>query len=101
LTAVGDKMSRESRPSSFVLFQNHPNPLRDATTIRFAVHRAEQAVLEVFDLNGRLVATLLNRQINAGEHALRFTASSLPNGVYVYRLRVGGMTQQRKLVVLR
>jgi arylsulfatase A-like enzyme len=101
LTAVGDKTPKEALPSSFLLFQNYPNPLHDATIIRFAIQRTEPVALQVFDLNGRLVATLINGQMNAGEHALRFAASSLPNGMYFYRLRVGAMTQQKKLVVLR
>jgi arylsulfatase A-like enzyme len=101
LTAVDDAKPNEAVPSSFALMQNHPNPARSATTIRFVIRRPERVVLQVFDLNGRLVTTLIDRQINSGEHALRLETLSLPNGVYIYRLQAGASRQQRKLVVLR
>jgi len=101
LTVVEDEKPNEPAPSSFALLQNHPNPFRSATTIRFVIRRPERVVLQVFDLNGRLVTTLIDRQINSGVHALKFETPSLPNGVYIYRLRAGASMQQRKLVVLR
>jgi hypothetical protein len=101
LTAVDDGTPADPLPSSFELAQNHPNPLRRATTIRFFLNRAEQVSLQVFDLNGRLVATLIDRQMNRGGHAVQFEAPSWPNGMYIYRLQAGTQTQQKKLVVLR
>ncbi len=101
LTTVEDEKPNEAVPSSFALMQNHPNPVRSATTIRFVIKRPERVVLQVFDLNGRLVTTLLDRQINSGEHALKLETLPLPNGVYIYRLQAGASRQQRKLVVLR
>jgi len=101
LTAVGDGTPAEPLPSSFRLAQNYPNPFRRATTIRFFFNQPEQVTLQVFDLNGRLVATLLDRQMNRGDHTLQLAAPSLPNGIYIYRLQAGTQTQQKKLVVLR
>ncbi|MDZ7362311.1 MAG: sulfatase-like hydrolase/transferase [candidate division KSB1 bacterium] len=101
LTAVEDEKPNDAVPSSFTLLQNHPNPVRSATTIRFVIRRPEHVALQVFDLNGRLVTTLIDWHMNSGEHALKLETSSLPNGVYIYRLQAGASRQQRKLVVLR
>jgi len=101
LTAIGDKTPPGPIPSSFALLQNYPNPFREATTIRFVTGRRERVTLQVFDISGRLVATLLDRQMNAGEHALKFETPALPNGMYIYRLQAGALAQQRKLVVMR
>jgi arylsulfatase A-like enzyme len=101
LTSVGDSTLEEQLPSSFTLFQNHPNPFNRITTIRFHVSAPENVVLQVFDLNGRLVTTLANRRFYPGEYAFRFNSASLPNGVYIYRLHAGALVQQRKLVVMK
>ena len=101
LTSVGDTTADDLLPSSFTLFQNHPNPFTRATTIRFHIIQPEEVSLQVFDLNGRLVATLTNRRFYPGEYALKFNALSLPNGVYVYRLRAGASVQQRKFAIIQ
>jgi arylsulfatase A-like enzyme len=101
LTTAGDTTSEEPLPLTFKLFQNHPNPFSSATTIHFNVSEVENVTLQVFDLSGHLVATLANRRYYPGEYKLRFNASSMPNGVYIYRLQTGTAVQQRKLVVIK
>jgi len=101
LTAVDDGTPREPIPASFTLSQNHPNPFHRTTTIRFQITRPEQVKLQVFDLNGRVVATLANQAMTPGHYALPFEAPSLPNGMYFYRLQTGAAMQQKKLVVWR
>ncbi|MCB0313067.1 MAG: T9SS type A sorting domain-containing protein, partial [Calditrichaeota bacterium] len=54
-----------------------------------------------YDMLGRKVATLVDGQLPAGSHALRWDASGLPSGVYIYRLQVNGDAQSRKMVLLR
>lgn len=101
LTSVDDGTPVEPLPTSFSLAQNHPNPFYRATTIRFTLNRPEHVTLQVYDLNGRLVATLANQAMNPGDHAVQFDAPALPNGMYLYRLQAGALMQQKKLVVLR
>jgi arylsulfatase A-like enzyme len=101
LSAVGDTTPDGPVPSSFMLLQNHPNPFRDGTMIRFTMQRAEQVKLQVFDLNGRLIATPINRRMSSGEHTLKFETLALPAGVYIYRLQSGAAVQQRKMVILQ
>ena len=101
LTTAEDTTVDEPLPLSFTLFQNHPNPFNRITTIRFNVNRVENVTLQIFDLSGHLVTTLTNRRYYPGEYKLRFNATSLPNGMYIYRLQTETTMQQRKLVVFR
>lgn len=100
-TSVNDESPSGQIPASFGLAQNHPNPFYRTTTIRFTLKRPEHVTLRVYDLNGRLVATLANQAMNSGDYALLFDARTLPNGMYFYRLQAGVLSQQKKLVVLR
>ena len=77
-------------PQAIVLEQNYPNPFNPMTSIQFALPDAQRVTLRVFDVLGRPVATLLSgKPLNAGTHTVRFDASSLASGVYLYRLGVG------------
>jgi hypothetical protein len=75
-------------PAAFSLEQNYPNPFNPATMIRFALPREAHVLLSVYDLLGRNVATLVNETKAAGVHEVRFDASRLASGAYVYRLEV-------------
>jgi hypothetical protein len=82
------------------LYQNFPNPFNPTTDIRFSVHRAMHLTLEVFDIAGRSVGTLLDGVVGAGEHTVRFHADRLATGFYVCRLRGEGHSEVRKMVVI-
>jgi hypothetical protein len=84
------------------------------TTIRFALTpslsqgervsasgRRVRVTLKVFDVFGTEVATLVEGELDAGEHSVVFDAQTLPSGVYVYRLQAGGNVQQRNMVVVK
>ncbi|MFA3784147.1 T9SS type A sorting domain-containing protein [Melioribacteraceae bacterium 4301-Me] len=90
-----------SKFSGFVLQQNYPNPFNPSTTIRFSLPRREHVTLKVFDILGREVATLVDGELNAGEYSVVYDASSLPSGVYFYRLQAGSFVEQRKMEVVK
>lgn len=87
--------------SALSLEQNQPNPVGEATVIRFSVERAGRAELAVFDMTGRRVATLLDRDVEAGTYAVDVRVGDLPGGVYVYRLVSGAAVQSRTMQVVR
>jgi hypothetical protein len=73
-------------PTAFALEQNYPNPFNPTTTIEFEVPEASLVTLKVYNLLGQEVATLMDRQeVEFGE-SLEFDASSMPSGVYLYRI---------------
>lgn len=83
------------------LLQNYPNPFNPTTTISFFLPETGDAQLEVFNLAGQRVATLVKGRMNAGMHEVRFDASSLSSGVYLYRLQAGGITQTRSMLLVK
>lgn len=87
--------------AEFALSQNYPNPFNPSTTIRFSLPQREPVTLKVFDVLGNEVATMVDEELNAGEHVIVFNADSLASGVYFYRMQVGGYMQQKKMLVVR
>lgn len=77
---------RTQQPLAFKLQQNYPNPFNPATNINFVLPTSGKVRLQVFDLQGRLVQTLVDKSVSAGEHSIVFDASSLSSGMYLYRL---------------
>lgn len=88
-------------PASFQLAQNYPNPFNPSTTISFSVEQSGHVTLEVFDAQGRLVQTLMNRTVTAGSHTIHFDAGYLPSGTYLYRIVTPHGLESRKMTLLR
>ena len=86
---------------SFQLAQNYPNPFNPSTTIAFSLSQTAEVKLSVFDLSGREVAVLVNGLLEAGQNELSFDASALASGIYLYRLQADGLSQTRRMVLLK
>jgi|GEM_PF-2895157 len=99
LTAVDQQ--HETVPDFFGLEQNRPNPFNAATTIGFSVKERCNVLLQVYDLLGRKVATLVDEERQPGFYRTDFDASGLTTGVYLYRMRMGDFTDVKKLMLLR
>jgi len=83
------------------LEQNYPNPFNPATVLRFSLPSVTRARLEVVDITGRVVATLLDGELPAGEHRCVWDASGMAGGVYYARLRAGSSWMIRPMVLIR
>lgn len=88
-------------PDSFELRQNYPNPFNPITTIEFLLAKDEQVLLEVFDITGRRISTLVNDQRKAGKHTVQFNAKSVASGVYIVRMITANQLFIRKMTVLK
>jgi hypothetical protein len=90
-------------PASVKLDQNYPNPFRAAegTSIRFDLPLRDHVTLRVYDVNGRIVATLLDATMDAGTVTVRFTASTLPSGVYMYMLSGSTGIRSGRMLITR
>jgi hypothetical protein len=88
-------------PGSFALYQNYPNPFNPATTISYLLPAVGFVSLKIFDVLGREVSALVNEVQKAGKHTVTLVASSLPSGVYWYRLISGNYTETKKMEVLK
>ena len=92
------------RPKDFSLDQNYPNPFNPMTMIRYEIPDAGShyiVTLQVYDLLGREVATLVNEHKPAGSYSVQWNASNLPSGIYFYRLQAGTYTETKKLVLMK
>jgi hypothetical protein len=84
------------------LAQSAPNPVRDDAVIRYSLPGSQNVSLTVFDLQGRLVARLLDGVLQpAGPHEVSVQAGRWRPGVYLYRLEAGGASATRKMVVFQ
>ena len=89
-------------PENFALYQNYPNPFNPTTNIPFSLSETANVTLQVYDLLGRKVATLINGQRRAaGEYVQTFDASRLSSGVYVIYLEAGSRKSMRKMTLIK
>lgn len=88
-------------PTKFTLEQNYPNPFNPITRIQYDVDVAGKVELDLFDIRGAKVRTLMNDDQPAGSHEFVLDGSQLSSGVYFYSMTVNGMTKTRKLVLMK
>lgn len=98
---AGIEREEELIPRQAYLHQNYPNPFNPTTTIRFSLPQHSHVTLKVFDVLGREVATLVNGELNPGEHSVVFEAKSLSGGVYFYRMTTPTFSQTKSMVVIK
>ena len=91
----------EGVPSTFALSQNYPNPFNPSTLISFEVASSTLVTIQLYDLLGREVATLVHQQMEPGRYTTRLDASRLASGSYVYTMRAGSLTFSKKLTILK
>ena len=92
-------------PTDFALGQNYPNPFNPSTTIPYQIPASAHVRLEVFNLLGQRLATLVDGVQSAGAHTVQWDATDAAGravgaGVYIYRLSSGGMTESRRMVLV-
>ncbi len=88
-------------PTILAIFQNYPNPFNPSTEIRYALPRAEQVTLRIYDVLGREVANLLNEFQPSGYHFVRWNPVGVAGGVYYYMIKAGGDVEAKKLIYLK
>ncbi len=88
-------------PKEYSLHQNYPNPFNPTTTIKFDLPNDGLITLEIFDILGRRIITLVYEYKTAGSYEQVFNASSIASGVYVYKLQAGDFVQTKKMILLK
>lgn len=88
-------------PMVYNLSQNYPNPFNPSTNIKFALPLAGDVLITVYDLNGKLVSTLVNEHKAAGNYSVDFNAARLSSGVYFYKIKSGEFSDTKKMVLIK
>lgn len=86
---------------NFTLNQNYPNPFNSFTIISYSIPQKGDVVLKIYNILGREIATLLDKEQEMGTYKIQFDASYLSSGVYFYRLQSGNYAVTKKLILLR
>ena len=98
---VNSEEKEQIIPKEYSLYQNYPNPFNPVTTIKFDIPNDGVVQLEIFDILGRRIITLVDEYKTAGSYEKVFNASSLASGVYVYKLQAGDFISSKKMILLK
>lgn len=99
--ASGVRVLKSSQPKAFALDPNYPNPFNPSTVIPFELPAQAHVNLDVFNVIGQKVASLVNETVPAGSHSVVWKASNVPSGVYFCRFQAGEFAQTRRMVLVR
>jgi hypothetical protein len=98
--AVSNEVNR-GVPVAFKLNQNYPNPFNPSTTIGFDLPEKAVVQIDVFNVTGQKVATIVNSTLQPGSHTVQFDASELSSGTYIYRIQAGSFFETRKMILIK
>jgi hypothetical protein len=96
-----DESGLLSLPDRFILYQNYPNPFNPVTTISFNLPVADHVSIDVFNIAGQKILTLLDGRKNAGFHEVQLDASEFASGVYLYRVTTSEQSVIKKMILLK
>jgi hypothetical protein len=98
---VDIKEDKNLNPDKFSLSQNYPNPFNPSTSISWQIPKAGLVTLKIYDVLGREVITIINKELSAGQHKIEFNASRYSSGVYFYQLKSGNYIETKKMILLK
>jgi hypothetical protein len=90
-----------SAPADFKLYNNYPNPFNPVTTFRFDVPANSDVILQIYDINGRIVKELVNGNLNAGNYHVDWSAAENSSGIYFCIFKAGSFTATQKIVLIK
>jgi hypothetical protein len=107
-TSVNSSVSN-GEPYDIILYQNYPNPFNAVSTIKYSLPEASKVVLEIFNINGQVVKTLVNENQTAGMKSQKWDGTDSSNikvssGIYIYRIQIDGHNskiQSKKMVLIK
>ncbi|MDI6768035.1 MAG: T9SS type A sorting domain-containing protein, partial [Bacteroidota bacterium] len=95
------KNPKSQIPSRFSLEQNYPNPFNSQTEMDFIIPNREMVRIEVYDVLGRRLKTLMNKVLESGKHSVSFDASGLTSGVYYYSIITASRRITKKMLIIQ
>jgi hypothetical protein len=101
LLAGGQSAIEVASPYTFALSQNNPNPFSRTTSIQFTLPISGCTTLDIYDVTGRVVATLVDGEVQAGVHSVVWDRKDAASGVYFYKLESGDRSLTKKMTVVK
>ncbi len=98
---VWRQANKDNVPSKFALEQNYPNPFNPATTIKYSIPKAQFVTLKVYDVLGKEITTLINKEQAAGSYEVEFNGSNLASGIYLFKLQTNNFVETKKMVLAK
>ncbi|HKI44345.1 MAG TPA: T9SS type A sorting domain-containing protein, partial [Balneolales bacterium] len=95
------EVSNSNLPARYSLHQNYPNPFNPTTTISFALPKAGKVRLEIYNILGQKVATLINKSMRAGYYNVQWDARQVASGLYLYRITSGHFVKTKKMMLIK
>jgi uncharacterized protein (TIGR02145 family) len=93
--------NKKELPLEYSLSQNYPNPFNPSSLISFAIPKSSNVSLKVYDLLGKEITTLVDKELSAGYHEVSFDGSSLSSGIYLYTIQAADFIQTKKMILLK
>lgn len=90
-----------SFPSKVTLKSNHPNPFNKGTIISYGLPKPDKVELQIYNIKGQLVQTLVNDNKPAGNHTVEWSAENMSSGIYFYKLSTNDTTLVKKMVLMQ
>ncbi len=98
---MGTNSEDNSKPLKFSLEQNYPNPFNPSTRINYSIPNTAHVTLDVFNMLGQKVATLVDTRQQAGNLSVTFDARNLASGIYIYRIQAGSFVQTKRMTLIK
>jgi len=100
VSAIGD-LNNPTVLVNFDLKQNYPNPFNPTTTIPFTVNKTKHVTLKVYDVTGKLISTLIDKQLAPNHYEFKFNGNHLASGSYIYQLNVDGQLVNKRMLLIK
>ena len=95
------QVSKDIMPVNFKLQAPYPNPFNPITNIKFSLNRNARVQIDILDITGRVVDTLVDNEFDAGHHTMPWVTYSVPSGVYFVQLSSSNIIETKKLLLLK
>ena len=94
-------LPQDKLPSAYLLKQNYPNPFNPSTNIDYYLPQNSNVKLNIYDITGKLISTLVNENEFAGRYSVKFDSGRLSSGIYFYTLIANNFKESKKLVIVK
>ena len=101
ILGVNENESENNILNEFKLFSNYPNPFNNSTRFRYNIPKASNVKISVYDINGRLITTLVDHYHQSGEHKITWNSANESSGIYYFRLSAGNFIDVKKCTLIK